>query len=196
MDALSRLSELISKFPGIGPKSSRRIASFILKSDSKYTAELSGLISQIKDLVRPCKVCGCWCSGDLCDICSDESRDRSKICVIENPDDLQSFESSKIYKGLYHVLGGRISPLSGIYPEDLTFDKLKDRVTDGSKYEIIIATNPNEEGETTAYYIKKMLSGYDNLTFTRPAIGLASGANIEYATQMSIAQSIINRKEI
>lgn len=196
MDALTHLSTLISKLPGLGPKTARRIAVYILKSDENFTKELSSTIATIKDILHPCSVCGTWCEDDVCDICKDESRDKTTICVVENSEDILSIESSKTYRGVYHVLGGRISPLNGVYPENLNFEKLKSRAKNPDVKELIIATNPNEEGETTAYYIKQILKDLENLRFTRPAIGLTSGGNIEFASQISIIQSLTNRKEI
>ena len=192
-DCIASLSKLISHMPGLGPKSARRIVSFILKSDEKYTADLIRLITDAKEKIHPCSVCGMWTEDEICPICSDPDRERDRILIVENSDDILSIESCKIYDGLYHVLGGRISPITGVYPENLNIDKLKERI-DEKTTELIIATNPNEEGDITAEYIKKMFVSR-GIKISRLASGIQSGSNIEFASQRAIISSIINRKD-
>ena len=193
MEALDSLIYKISRLPGLGPKSARRIAYHLLKNDAEFNKALGEAIINIKDKVHPCPVCGIYTEHDICSICNDSSRTREFLCIVEETQDVNVIEDSGVYKGLYHVLGGAISILDGIYPENLRFKELDKRIAEGQFTEIIIATNPTDQGDTTAAYIKKLLSKYPNLHFSRIAQGLQAGGDIEFANHRALYQSFKNR---
>lgn len=193
MEALDSLIYKISRLPGLGPKSARRIAYHLLKNDAEFNKALGEAIINIKDRVHPCPVCGIYTEHAICSICNDSSRNREFLCIVEETQDVNVIEDSGVYKGLYHVLGGAISILDGIYPENLRFKELDKRIAEGQFTEIIIATNPTDQGDTTAAYIKKLLSKYPNLHFSRIAQGLQAGGDIEFANHRALYQSFKNR---
>lgn len=193
MEALDSLIHKISRLPGLGPKSARRIAYFLLKSDSSFNKALGEDIKNIKELVHPCPICGIYTEKDVCSICSSDTRNRDLLCVVEETQDVNVIEDSGVYNGLYHVLGGAISLIDGIYPENLRFKELEDRINKGHFSEVIIATNPTDQGDTTASYIKKILSSHPNLRFSRIAQGLQAGGDIEFANHRALSQSFKNR---
>ena len=193
MEALDSLIYKISRLPRLGPKSARRIAYHLLKNDAEFNKTLGEAIINIKDKVHPCPVCGIYTEHDICSICNDSSRNREFLCIVEETQDVNVIEDSGVYKGLYHVLGGAISILDGIYPENLRFKELDKRIAEGQFTEIIIATNPTDQGDTTAAYIKKLLSKYPNLHFSRIAQGLQAGGDIEFANHRALYQSFKNR---
>ncbi|KAA0258790.1 recombination protein RecR [Deferribacter autotrophicus] len=186
----------LSKLPGIGRKTATRLALFLLKMDKKDVLALTKSIEALKDKIRFCKICGSLTDEEICSICKDATRDKTTICVVEEAKDVILIENSGNYNGLYHVLGGRISPLDGITPDVLSFDKLISRIEEGNIKEIIIATNPDVDGETTAYYLKKILSDYSMLKITRIATGLAVGSHLEYSDEFAILKALENRREI
>lgn len=192
MQAIDTLVKLLSRLPGIGGKSASRIAYHLIACDGAYNEALSSAIATIKEKIHFCPVCGAYSESGMCEYCDDASRDRSLLCVVEQPQDVITIASSGSYNGLFHVLGGAINPMDGIGPDQLSFASLKERVQNGSFNEIIIATNPTEEGDTTALYIRQLLKGFD-VRFTRLASGLPIGGDLEYADRLTLARSIRGR---
>jgi len=193
MTALENLIQTLSRLPGIGPKSASRLAYHLIKTDKGYNTTLAEAIATIQDKIFPCSVCGSFTEYDPCPICSDSSRDRTQLCVVEQPQDVLTLQSSGAYNGLYHVLGGAISPLDGIGPEHLSFSKLVKRIDEGGFSELIIATNPTEEGDTTALYLRHVLKHHPELSITRLASGLPIGGDLEYADRITLARSLRGR---
>jgi recombination protein RecR len=193
MTALDNLSKLLSRLPGVGPKSASRIAFSLINTPTDYNALLAKNIAEIKDKVKPCSICGSYTENDPCPVCSDPVRDRTQLCIVEQPQDVLTIQASGAYNGLFHVLGGAINPLNGIGPENLSFDKLKKRIAEGSFREIIIATNPTEEGDTTALYIRHILRDREDLSLTRLASGLPIGGDLEYADRTTLTRSFRGR---
>ncbi len=193
MTALEQLARNLSRLPGIGPKSASRIAYHLIKTDQAYNQALADDISHIQEVIFPCSVCGSYTETDPCPFCTDPSRDRSLLCVVEQPQDVVTISASGAYDGLFHVLGGAISPLDGIGPEHLSFDKLLRRIEEGIFTELIIATNPTEEGDTTALYIRHLLKDKPELSITRLASGLPIGGDLEYADRLTLARSLRGR---
>jgi recombination protein RecR len=193
MTALETLVQTLSRLPGIGVKSASRLAYHLIKAEKSYNQTLAQAIATIQDKVFPCSECGSFTETDPCPVCGDPSRDRSQICVVEQPQDVVTLQASGAYNGLYHVLGGAISPLDGIGPEHLSFSKLLKRIEKGSFSELIIATNPTEEGDTTALYIRHILKDHPELSITRLASGLPIGGDLEYADRITLARSMRGR---
>lgn len=192
------IDELINEFnrlPGIGPKTAQRLAFHILKSPDFTARGLSDALLQVKDGICFCKECFTLATTDLCEICQDDSRDRSLVCVVEDPMDLIAIEKTGEYKGLYHVLHGAITPLDGIGPDELKMKELFDRASGGSINEIIVATNPSLEGEATGLYIARLLAAFD-IKITRIARGLPSGGDLEYADQTTISRAMNGRTSL
>ena len=177
----------------MGEKSASRLAYHLIKTDDSYNKALGTAIAEIKDRIHPCPICGCYTDQEICQYCSSETRDKSLLCVVEEPQDVLSIASSGAYNGLFHVLGGAINPLDGIGPESLSFPSLIKRIEDGSFKEIIIATNPTEEGDTTALYIRHLLKGKEGILLTRPAAGLPIGGDLGYADKLTLARSMKGR---
>lgn len=195
MTTLDELTRLLKKLPGMGSKSATRIAYYLIKSEKDYNDALSCAISEIKDKIHPCPICGAFTEGNECEYCSSMSRDKSLLCIVEEPQDVLTISNSGAYNGLFHVLGGAINPLNGIGPDKLSFHSLKDRVENGSFKEIIIATNPTEEGDTTALYIKRLFEGKD-ITITRLASGLPIGGDLGYADKLTLLRSMRGRVKL
>ncbi|WP_319757385.1 recombination mediator RecR [uncultured Sphaerochaeta sp.] len=193
MTALENLIQTLSRLPGIGPKSASRLAYHLIKTEKSYNQNLSQAIATIQDRIFPCSICGSFTETDPCPVCCDASRDRSLLCVVEEPQDVLTIQSSGAYNGLYHVLGGAISPLDGVGPEQLSFSRLLQRIKEGQFRELIIATNPTEEGDTTALYIRHILKEYTELSITRLASGLPIGGDLEYADRITLARSLRGR---
>lgn len=193
MTALETLIKSLTRLPGIGPKSASRLAYYLIKSDRSFNRALADSIATIADKVYPCSICGSFTETDPCPICSDASRDQSLLCVVEEPQDVLTIQASGAYGGLYHVLGGAISPLDGVGPEHLSFAKLLKRLDEGRFTELIIATNPTEEGDTTALYIRHLLRDRGEITITRLASGLPIGGDLEYADRITLARSLRGR---
>ncbi len=193
MTALENLSKLLSRLPGVGPKSASRIAFSLINTSKDYNDLLSKSIAEIKDKVRPCSICGSYTETEICPVCSDSMRDRTQLCIVEQPQDVLSIQASGAYNGLFHVLGGAINPLNGVGPENLSFSKLLKRIDEGSFKEIIIATNPTEEGDTTALYIRHILKDKEGLSLTRLASGLPIGGDLEYADRTTLTRSFRGR---
>lgn len=193
MTALETLIKQLTRLPGVGPKSASRIAYYLIKSDPHYNQSLGDSIASIAEIIFPCSICGSFTETDPCPICSDTSRDQSQICVVEEPQDVLTIQASGAFDGLFHVLGGAISPLDGIGPERLSFDRLLQRIETGAFKEVIIATNPTEEGDTTALYIRHILQGHPELSISRLASGLPIGGDLEYADRITLARSLRGR---
>lgn len=196
MTAIESLAKLLSRLPGIGPKSASRIAFSLIKTSKDYNALLAEEIASIQDKIHPCSICGSFTETDPCPVCADPNRDKSLLCIVEQPQDVITIQSSGVYNGLFHVLGGAINPLNGVGPEDLSFNQLLKRINDGSFSEIIIATNPTEEGDTTALYIRHLLKDYPNLSLTRLASGLPIGGDLEYADRTTLTRSFRSRVKL
>lgn len=193
MTALENLSKLLSRLPGVGPKSASRIAYSLINTSKDYNDLLAKSIAEIKDKVHPCSICGSYTETEICPVCSDSMRDRTQLCIVEQPQDVLSIQASGAYNGLFHVLGGAINPLNGVGPENLSFSKLLKRIDEGSFKEIIIATNPTEEGDTTALYIRHILKDKEGLSLTRLASGLPIGGDLEYADRTTLTRSFRGR---
>ncbi|MCX7795178.1 MAG: recombination mediator RecR [bacterium] len=193
-ESFNRLVSELETLPGIGPKLAVRIAYYIFKSPNETVTKLVRAINDVKEKVKPCSICFNLTEEEICDICKDMRRDRSVICVVEEPKDIIPIENTHSYNGLYHVLMGAIAPLSGIGPKDLTIDALLERVKKGVK-EVIIATDLNVEGETTAIYLGKLLKPL-GVRVTRLAQGLPTGSEIEYADEFTLKEAILWRKEM
>ncbi|MEE8479091.1 MAG: recombination mediator RecR [Candidatus Neomarinimicrobiota bacterium] len=192
-NSVQRLIDRFARFPGIGKKTAQRMAFNVMKSNEAEAAELAESIMNVKTKIHFCTICGGITEDDPCDICTDPKRNQDMICVVENPQDIFIFESSSSYKGVYHVLGGVISPLDGIGPDDLNLNKLIDRVKDDS--EIILATNPSVEGDTTALYINKVFSG-KNIQITKLARGIPVGSAIEYTDEATLIRALEGRTSL
>ena len=192
---LNKLIEEFAKLPGIGPKTAERLAFHILKSDTAHAMALAHAISDVKNKIKRCQVCFNYSEAPICPICSDTRRDKSIICVVEQPKDVISLEKTGACKWVYHVLGGHIAPLEGLEPADLTIDQLIQRVRTGDIREVVMATNPNMAGDGTSLYITSLLKPA-GVKITRLARGLPTGSTIEYASGKILTDAIIGRKEL
>ena len=192
--AIQRLIDAFSKLPGIGPKGAQRIAFYILGSDEREAADLADAITEVKAKVKFCEVCGNVCEASPCPVCLDPRRDHSIICVVEEPKDVMSIERTREYHGLYHVLGGAINPMANVGPNDLNIAKLLERLGDGSVIEVILALDPNIEGEATTTYLSRLLSQV-GIKVTRLASGLPVGSDLEYADEIALGRALSGRRE-
>jgi recombination protein RecR len=190
--ALDELTALLSRLPGVGKKSAARMACHLLKTEQAFNDRLSERILNLKRDVRFCSSCGSFTEDDPCPVCRNTARDHSLICVVEQPQDVMTIEASREYEGIYHVLGGVISPLDGIGPERLAFSLLMRRVKSGGVREVILATNPTVEGDTTALYLKRLLAD-TGVAVTRLASGIPVGGDLEYADRLTLARSLRGR---
>jgi len=192
---LDKLIDSFAALPGVGRKSASRFAYYILDMPEDQALEFADAISSARKNVHQCPTCHNLTDSENCSICNDAERDRSMICVVESPRDVNSIEKTREYKGLYHVLHGLISPLDGIGPEQLYIKQLITRVADGSVKEVIMATNPTVEGESTAMYISKLIKPL-GVKVTRLATGVPVGGNLEYADEMTLYKALEGRSEI
>ena len=192
---LARLIEEFYRLPGIGPKSAQRLAYYLLRMPAADAHSLAEAIVEVKDKVTLCSVCQNVTEVDPCRLCTDSARDRSLMCVVEEPLDILALERTGSYHGLYHVLHGAISPMDGIGPDDLKVRELLDRLRDGETKEIILATNPNLEGEATSMYLGRLI-GPLGLRVTRLARGLPAGGDLEYADDVTLTRAIEGRQEM
>ena len=187
------LIEQLAKLPGVGKATAQRLTFFILKSDQNENNALASAIKEIKENIRFCFECGIMSESEVCNICTDQNRDGNIICVVEEPQDIYSFERTNSFKGKYHVLGGVLSPLDGIGPDDLNLDSLYKRVVSGM--EVILATNPSVEGDTTCLYLSKKLEEL-GVNVTRLARGLPVGSDLEYMDELTLVRAIEGRTSV
>ena len=192
-ESLNRLVEGLSQFPGIGKKTAERMAFHLLKSNSGWAQNLAQAIVDVKEQISECPACHNISETTPCSICADEKRDASMLCVVEDTTDLVAFEKTNHYRGKYHVLGGVLSPLDGVGPENLHIDTLLERLN--GEEEVIIATNPSAEGETTALYLAKQLKER-NVKVTRLASGIPVGGDLEYTDEATLVSALEGRREI
>jgi len=192
---IERLMTELGRLPGIGPRSAERVAFHLLRAPDEEALALAGAIRDLKTKVRPCKVCFNIAEEELCAVCGDPRRDRSTICVVEQPKDLMALEGTGAYRGVYHVLMGHVAPLEDVGPEDLTIDALVDRVKAGGVDEVVLATNPDVSGDGTALHVSQALAG-TGVRITRLARGLPSGGQIEYASRSVLTDAVNQRREL
>jgi len=195
--SIQSLMNELARLPGIGMRSAERIAFHLLKQNPQEAMKLADAIRDVKTRIRHCSICFNLTEDDPCAICSDPSRDQGVVCVVEQPKDLLALESTGLYRGVYHVLLGRISPLEDMEPADLTIEPLLDRLASGTIREIIMGTNPTMEGDGTALYVQGLVAArFPNIQLTRLARGLPAGSNIEYANKNILADAISGRQKM
>ena len=193
--ALQRLLDELGRLPGIGPKSAQRIAYYLLEADADQARRLASAILEVKQQVHFCPVCFSYATRDTCDVCADATRDRTSVCVVSEPRDVSAIERTGSYHGLYHVLGGVISPMDKIGPEQLHVRELLARLASGDITEVILATNPDVEGETTATYLARTIRPL-GVRVSRLASGLPVGGDLEYADEVTLGRAIEERREV
>ncbi|MCO5293325.1 MAG: recombination mediator RecR [Homoserinimonas sp.] len=189
------LIDELGKLPGIGPKSAQRIAFHILQTKSFDVSRLAEVLSEVRDKARFCENCGNVTDQELCVVCRDPRRNQASICVVEEAKDVAAIERTREFHGLYHVLGGAINPMAGVGPDNLSIKQLVKRIADSSVTEVIIATNPNLEGEATASYLSRLLVQPD-LKVTRLALGLPVGGDLEYADEVTLGRAFEGRRVV
>jgi recombination protein RecR len=194
-ESLNKVIEELEKLPGIGPKSAERLAFHLLKAPPAQVLKLADAIRDLKEKIKRCKICYNFSEQDVCQICSDERRDKSIICVVEQPKDVISLEKTGVCKWVYHVLGGHIAPLDGVEPGDLTIKELVERIYKGGVKELIMATNPNMAGDGTSLYISSLLRD-TGVKITRLARGLPTGSTIEFASGKMLSDAITGRQSL
>lgn len=192
---LSKLVEQFERMPGIGHKSAQRLAFYVLNMTRQEAEDFSKIILEAHEKIKRCSVCCNLAEDEKCPICKSDSRDKSVICVVEDPRDVIAFERTHEYNGTYHVLHGVISPMNGIGPEDITIKELLSRIGDGEVKEVIMATNPTVEGEATAMYISRLLKPM-GITVSRLAYGIPVGAELEYADEVTLTKALEGRRMI
>ena len=186
----------LSKQPGIGRRTALRLAIHLLRMEPDSVADMTRSIDDFRQKIRYCRVCNNLSDEEVCPICADRERDRSTICVVEQVADVLSIENTRQYRGLYHVLGGVISPMQGIAPSDLKIDLLTERIARGGVREVILAISTSVEGETTLFYLMNRLRGYEGLKITSIARGIGFGDELEYVDELTITHALMNRREI
>lgn len=192
---IQKLLDELERLPGVGPKSAQRIAYHILNSDKESALRLSQAIEEAKENVRFCSICFNYSQDELCEICSSGRRSHSTICVVSEPRDIPPIERTGAFDGIYHVLGGALSPMEGIGPEELRIKELMSRLSADEVDEVVIATNPNVEGETTATYLARLIKPL-GIKVTRPASGLPVGGDLEFADEVTLGRAIEARREL
>jgi recombination protein RecR len=192
---IQELIDELGRLPGVGPKSAQRIAFYLLQTDDDQAKKLAQVLLEVKERVRFCETCGNVAEQELCNICRDPRRSKATICVVEESKDVQAIERTREFKGLYHVLGGAISPIEGIGPDNLRIKELVTRLSDPQITEVIIATDPNLEGEATATYLTRMLSPM-GITISRLASGLPVGGDLEYADEITLGRAFEGRRTV
>ena len=193
--ALQQLIDELGRLPGVGPKSAQRIAFYLIEAESDVALTLAQVLKEVREKVRFCESCGNVSESDKCSICSDQKRDEGLICVVEDSKDIAAIERTREFRGLYHVLGGAISPIAGIGPDQLRIKQLMMRLADPNIREVIIATNPNLEGEATATYLIRMLTPLEILV-SKLASGLPVGGDLEYADDMTLGRAFEGRRRV
>jgi recombination protein RecR len=195
--SIQNLMNQLASLPGIGMRSAERIAFHLLKQKPEEAMKLAEAIRDVKTRIKHCSVCYNLTEADPCEICSNPARDQSLVCIVEQPKDLLALESTGLYRGVYHVLLGRIAPLEGMDPSDLTIEALMHRLASGTIRELIMGTNPNMEGDGTALHLQNMIGQrFPNVQMTRLARGLPAGSNIEYANRNILADAISGRQKM
>lgn len=189
---IERLIDLLRRLPGIGPKSAQRMAFHLLRAGDEYAEALAAALTDVRQSVHLCQRCNAYTVDEICEICQDGERDAGLVCVVERPFDVAAFERTRQYRGLYHVLHGTLSPIDGIGPDDLKLRNLLDRVKNGEVREVIVATNPDVEGEATAIYLARTLKPLE-VTVTRLALGLPVGSDLEYTDELTLARALDGR---
>jgi recombination protein RecR len=190
------LIDELGRLPGIGPKSAQRIAFHLLTADPADLTRLQAALQRVKDEVRFCAVCGNVAADETCRICADPAREDAVICVVEEPKDVAAIERTREFRGKYHVLGGAISPIDGIGPDQLRIAPLLTRIAEPGVREVILATDPNLEGEATATYLTRLLQPFPGLTVTRLASGLPVGGDLEYADEVTLGRAFAGRRSV
>ena len=193
--AIGRVIDAFSSLPGIGPKGAQRIAFYILSSSNAQAQELINSINDLKENVRFCEICGNVCEKSPCVVCLDPRRDHTKICVVEEPKDIMSIERTHEYAGVYHVLGGAINPMANVGPADLKITQLLERLKDAQVKEVILALDPNIEGEATVTYLARLLEPL-GIKVTRLASGLPVGGDLEYADEVTLGRAFAGRQDV
>lgn len=193
---LDNVCSELQRLPGIGRRTALRLAMHILKMEEASVDSLAGGIARFRHDIRYCRSCNNLSDNDLCPICSDSRRDRSTICVVEQVQDLMSIENTGQYRGMYHVLGGVISPMQGVGPSDLKIDLLADKLLTGEIREVIIAISTSVEGETTLFYLLNRLKAFPDVKVTTIARGIGFGDELEYVDELTITHALINRREV
>jgi recombination protein RecR len=192
--AVENLVSQLTRLPGVGTRTAQRLAFHLMRADKGEALALAEAIEQVKERVRFCRECGNWTEEEVCAICADTRRDHRVICVVEQPADLLSIERTAEFRGLYHVLGGALSPIDGVEPSDLRIDDLLRRVERNGVEEVVLATNPNMTGEATAAFLADRLSG--RVRVTRLASGLPVGSDLEYADEVTLGRALTGRREM
>jgi recombination protein RecR len=190
---IQHLIDELGRLPGVGPKGAQRIAFHLLSADPADVRSLAAALTEVIEKVRFCRICGNVAEAEECRICRDTRRDSTVICVVEEPKDVAAVEKIREFRGRYHVLGGAISPIDGIGPDDLRMKELMTRLADGAVTELILATNPNLEGEATATYIARLVK-HLGIRVTRPASGLPVGGDLEYADEVTLGRAFSGRR--
>ncbi|HAN04895.1 MAG TPA: recombination protein RecR [Elusimicrobia bacterium] len=197
MKALEKIIGIFRRFPGVGPKQAERFAMYVVKASPGEVESMVEALREVKALVKYCPDCYNYAEGGLCPICADQNRDRSLICVVERPQDLAAIEKAKSFSGVYHVLHGAVSPVAGVSPDQIRMKELLDRVraSDGAVKEVIIATNPDADGEATAMYLTRLLKPYVE-GITRIAYGVPLGGDIDYMDEVTLGYALKGRIKI
>ena len=193
--SIQKLLDELERLPGVGPKSAQRIAYWILNADKATALRLAEAIAEVKDQVRFCERCFNYAEDDLCEICRSPKRDAGVICVVSEPRDIPPIERTAVYDGVYHVLGGALSPLEGIGPDNLRIAELMKRLASEEVREVVLATNPNVEGETTAAYLARLIKPL-GIRVTRPASGLPVGGDLVFADEVTLGRALEGRREV
>ncbi len=190
--SIQKLLDEFERLPGVGPKSAQRMVYYVLNTDRASAMRLAEAISEVKDTVHFCERCFNYAEADLCEICASSKRDRSVICVVSEPRDIPPIERTAVFDGVYHVLGGELAPMEGIGPDELRIAELMKRLASSDVSEVVLATNPNIEGETTAAYLARLIKPLD-VTVTRPASGLPVGGDLEFADEVTLGRAFEGR---
>lgn len=193
-EPVGRLIEEFDKLPGIGPKMAQRLAYHLVRMPDEFARSLADALIAVKERIVLCSICYNITEQDPCRICSDPARDQSRICVVEEALDVMALERTGVYRGLFHVLHGAISPMNGVYPGDLKIEALLSRLRDGVVQEVVLATNPNMEGDATSMYIHNLLAS-TGIQVTRPASGLPVGGDLEYADEVTLGRAMEARRD-
>lgn len=193
--SIQKLLDELERLPGVGPKSAQRMAYWILNTDRAEALRLAEAITEVKETVHFCSRCFNYAEDDLCDICRSSSRDTRSICVVSEPRDIPPIERTAVYRGLYHVLGGALSPMEGVGPDDLRIAELMKRLASEDVEEVLLATNPNVEGETTAAYLARLIKPL-GIKVTRPASGLPVGGDLEFADEVTLGRALEARRTL